>query len=181
MNRLSKVIAVYDRIINLLAYLGAILIVVIMLVVDYEIALRFVLNSPTQWVLPATTFSLLFITFFISPWMLREDKHVKMEFVLDRLNPRAQSVLNIITSILGALSCLALTWYGVKVTWQHFEIGFVFASPPHWLKWPFLAIIPICSFLLFIGFLRRTSRHLQRWRRHDKEQGQIEELPSIDV
>ncbi|MFC2032757.1 TRAP transporter small permease [Chloroflexota bacterium] len=152
-----------------------------MLVVNYEIALRFILNSPTQWVFPITTYALLFITFFIAPWLLREDKHIKMDVVIAGLNPRTRSVLNIITSILGVISCLLLTWYGGKATWQHLQIGFVFASPPFWLKWPFLAVIPVCSFLLFIGFLRRTYRFMQKQPTHYKKQNQIEELPSIDV
>jgi len=56
--------------------------------------------------------------------VLREEGHVKMDLLLTRLNPRAEAILNIVTSGVGAIICLALTWFGIKVTWDNFQTGY---------------------------------------------------------
>lgn len=164
MKLLTKVTAIFDRTISLLAFLAAILLILIMLSVSAEVFMRQSLARPIVGVLEITEISLLFITFLGAAWVLKIDKHVKIDLLLNRLNPRAQALLNMITSILCTIGCLIITWYGVRVTWDYFRSGYYFSTPLETPQFVILCVIPIGSFLLVIQFLRRTYEYLEGWR-----------------
>ena len=135
-----------------------------LLIVNYEVVARYVLNRPTPWMLEIVEYALLYIAFLGAAWLLKEDGHIKLDIVLERLNPRVQAWFNIITSIIGAIICLFITWYGVKVTWDLYHSGQYFAAflkPP---KYIIIMIVPAGCFLLFVQFLRRTYGYWRSWK-----------------
>ena len=153
-------VSFFDRTIGLLALLGAIILVFMMVIVDYEVVARYLLNRPTAWMLEVVEYALLYLAFLGAAWVLKEEGHIKMDLVLNRLDPRAQVWLNIATSIIGAIICLVITWYGVKVAWDLYQSGQYYAAflkPP---KYIIVAIVPVGCFLLFIQFLRRAYGYL---------------------
>ena len=159
-----KISAIFDRTIILLAVFAAILFVFMMLAVNFEVVTRYT-GHPTKWVIDVTEAILLYIAFLGTAWLLKVEGHVKMDLILNRLKPRTQTALNIVTSIMAAIACLIITRYGVEVTWDHFARG-------EWLQktalyvpsGPIIIIVPIGTFLLFIQFLRRTYGYLLIWR-----------------
>jgi len=169
MKLVTKATAIFDRIIGLLALLAALILVFTMLSVGAEVVARYFLGSPIRWVVEITEYLLLFMTFLATAWVLKGEGHVKMDLVLTRLKPEAQSVVNIITSTICVIMCLVLTWYGVKVVWDHVQIGYHLSTrlaPPSSL---IISIIPIGSFLLSIQFLRRTYGFVESRRHREAE------------
>lgn len=159
----SKITAIFDRTIDGFAVGAAVLIAYLIVSVTAAIILRG-LRVGVIWLFETTEYSLLWLTFLGAAWVLRGEGHVKMDLLLTRLSPRAEAILNIITSIIGAIICLTLTWFGVKVTWDNFQTGYFLhtvLAPP---IYPILTIIPIGTFLLFIQFLRKTHIYLRQWR-----------------
>ena len=160
---LPRVGRVYQRIINSLASIAGALIVGGMLIICLDILLRVLVARPQVWVLETVEYILVWSTFLGAAWILSKEGHVKVEIVSSRLNPRAQALLGIITSIIGAIICFIVVVYGIHVVWDHFLRGikvFSLMAPP---KAPLLAIIPIGGFFLFLQFLRRSYGYLQRW------------------
>ena len=154
--------AILDRTIDSLAVFSRVLVVLIMLVVCTDVFLRYFFNSPMFWVLESTQFALVFITFLGATWVLKNDGHVRMDIVINRLSQRTQDRINIVTSILCAIICLVVTWYGVKVWWDYLQIDYLY---PGSLKIPAYlleVVIPIGGFLLFIQFLRKAYGYLEK-------------------
>jgi len=155
---------IFDRTIEVLAVFARVLVVCVMLVVCADVVMRYFFNSPMFWVLESTQFALVFITFLGATWVLKNDGHVRMDIVINRFSPRTQDRINIVTSILCALVCLVVTWYGVKVGWDYIQINYLYPGslviPAYLLE----AVIPIGGFLLFIQFLRRAYGHLEKLR-----------------
>lgn len=171
MKLLTKATSGFDRVMNAGGFLACVFVAFIMLCVTALVTLRYLLGvSISSWAVETTEYSLLYITFLGSAWVLSKEAHVKVDVILNLLKPNTQAVVNFITSILCVITCLVITWYGVKVTWSNFQSGYFIPSilqPP---KWPILAVIPVGTFLLFIQFLRRTLSFLRRWRTpSDKE------------
>ena len=162
MKRVTKFTSIFERTIGSLAFLGAITLAFTMLIVVYDVIMRYVLNRPSAWVSEIVAYALLYLTFLGTAWVLKEEGHIKMDLVLNRLNPGTQVWLNIITSVIGAIICLVVTWYGIKVTWDHFQEGLYYAGALELPKFITLAIIPIGTFLLFIQFLRRSYGFMGR-------------------
>ncbi len=164
MRLLDKGKSVFDGTINVLAVLGAIIIVFVFVTVSLEVVLRYFLHNPMNWVVQTAQYSLIFITFLGAAWVLRLDKHVTMEIVLNRLQPRNQNLLRAITSIAGALICLVLVIYGIQVTLDLFQRGIYDPQVLDVPMAPLVAVIPLGSFMLFLQFLRRGYGYLERWR-----------------
>jgi len=79
-----------------------------------------------------------------------------MDMVLGRLNPESQRLLNMITSILGVIMWLVITWFAISATWEAYQLGDKFIYTYRVPKWPFMLVICAGSLLLFIQFIRRT-------------------------
>ncbi len=163
MKLLDKFLTIFDRFITLLARCASFLFIGVMLIVCFEIFMRYFLNRPQTWVVEVAEFSLLFITFFSITWLLREEAHVKIEMVVDYISEKNMTLLNIITSIICSLTCLVMAIYGTQATWMAFKLGRTTRTAMMLKQWPLLIIMPIGFFLLFLQFLRRTQNYYKEW------------------
>ena len=155
---MKRLLDIFDRTLNVMTFLAGILLVFIMLSVCLEVILRSFINRPQICVTEVTECLLLYITFLGTAWLLREEGHVKVDIVLNRLKPQTTAFLGIISSIMGVLVSITLTIYGFNVTWDYFQRGIY---TPTALEIPvsaILLIIPIGSLMLFIQFIRRTGK-----------------------
>ena len=170
MKSLRKANAIFDGTIDILALFAVLLLAFTALSVSAEIVMRYFVGRPLLWVIEVAEYCLVWATFLGTTWVLKREGHVIMDIVLTRLNPRTQTLVNLITSVIGIAICLILTWYGVKVTLDLYQRGHYLSSvlmPPSFILF---AIIPIGLFLLFIQFLRRAYGYLQSWQAlRDKE------------
>ncbi len=146
----------FDTIIKSLASVAAVIIALVMSIVLYEIFMRYFLNRPTVWVQEYAELSLVFIAFLGAAWLLKEERHTKMDVVLRQFTPRTQTMINIITSILSAITFLVIVWYGVEATRVSFIAGEKSLSILEIPVFPILLVVPVGSFLLSIQFLRRA-------------------------
>jgi len=158
---LTKVNAIFDRVISVFAFLAGILIAYAFLSVCLEVILRYFFHRPQVWVIETAEYSLLFITFLGTAWVLRNGGHVRVDVVLNQFKPQTQASINISTSIIGAIVCLVLAWYTGQLAWDYFQRGVYTIKMLDFPKGPLLAVIPVGFFLLFIQFLRRTYGYLQ--------------------
>jgi TRAP-type C4-dicarboxylate transport system permease small subunit len=168
----KKFNTIFDRILDFMVIVAAILAVITTLVVAAGIFSRYFLNRPLVWTSEISGYILLYICFLVAAWVLKEEGHVKMDLVLSKLNPRAQSMMNIVTSAINTIVCLILTWYGAKVTWDLFRTHYFTPTILELPKFIFTIAIFIGGFTLSIQFLRRTYGNLTRLRESPaKEQG----------
>ncbi len=161
---LIKGASVFDRILGVFFFLGAIILAFIMLAVCWDVIARAVANKPLPWVLEFSEYSLLFMCFLCAAWVLRNNGHVISDLLLVRLNPKKQAFLNTLTSILGAVICAILTGFGTYVSLEKLWAG---SFQPTAIKppdFPLFIIIPIGCSLLSIQFLRRAFDHYRIWK-----------------
>lgn len=164
MRLVSRLSNIFDRINDFFALLAVIILATIALAITLEIIQRAIWGRTTAGLIELSGFGILYITFLGAAWVLRREGHVRMDILVERLPRRAQAVLNIITSLIGATACGLITFYGIKVTRFFFETGYTLTTLLEPQKWPFIIIIPIGSFLLFIQFLRRTWGFFRDWK-----------------
>ena len=161
MKLLQKTHALFDRIIEFLAFLAGGFLIFILLGVTVQVISRALWDYVILWMLPWTEFSMLYITFLGTAWVLREERHVKMDLVLSRCSPRTQAILNTITSMVAIGICLVVFWYAAQVTWHYFQMDYRLADYARTPKFPIMAIVPIGCFLLAVQFLRRSHWYLK--------------------
>ena len=164
MKLLKRLNNVFDRVCSVSAYLAAILIILTFALVNSEVMSRLLTARSIVWVIEICEYALLFITFLGTAWLLKIGGHIKIELTLSRLNPRARDMVRAINCILCAVFSLVLTYYGVRVTLEHFESGYAVGSglePPSFI---ILSIIPIGNFLLLIQFLKMGYGYMRKHR-----------------
>ncbi len=164
MKLLTKATTIFDRALDFLAILAAAFLVYITLGITTEVILRKVWVRPIIWMAETAEYSLLWITFLVAAWILRSEGHVKMDLLLNNLNPKTQALINTVTSVAGVIICLALAWFSAQVTWGYFQTDYrinTFVRPP---KFPIMLVVPVGSFLLSVQFLRRSYGYFQSWR-----------------
>ena len=164
-----KIGGFFDRAITFLAMLASWLPLVIMLTVCLEVTMRYFFGSPITLAVEVSEFSIWFITFLGMAWLLKEEGHVNIEFLVDFLTPKNRNLLNSLTSIVGAAMCLAMVIFGAQSTWTSFEIGRVTRTAMMVKQWPLLIVLPVCFFFLFIQFIRRSLDFFKKWRMPETE------------
>ena len=160
----TKAGTIFDLVTKSLTWLACAFLMFATLAVSVDVVLRYFFNRPTVWVLEICEYILLYIVFLGAAWVLKEEGHVKIGLLVDRLSPKTQTITIVITSILGLTVCIVLGIYGTQVTWDYFQRGvptLEFLKLPKFLV---LMIIPIGSYLLSIQFLRRSYGYLRTWR-----------------
>lgn len=144
-----------------MAYLAGALILLDMSSLCIDVILRYFSSWHIRDLLAYIEFSLIFITFLSAAWVLKQEGHVRVDFLVSKMGPRSQTVLAIFSSIIGIIVCLVFVWYGAVATYELwvtnaydvFKItGFPKAIP--------VAIIPVGSFILLIQFVRRAYHDL---------------------
>jgi TRAP-type C4-dicarboxylate transport system permease small subunit len=156
--------SVFDRVISVFMFLAAVILAFLMISVCWDVMARTFVKRPLTWVLEFTEYGLLYMTFLSAAWVLRNEGHVTNDVFFARLSPKNQALFNTITSTVGAVVCLLLTWFGALVSWDKLQSGAYQPTPMEPPDFPIFAIIPLGFFLLSIQFIRRTHRHLKKWR-----------------
>ena len=170
MTLLRALLTFYDHTIEVLFASATLVPLVLALAVTYEVVTRYFVGQTTVWITDVAAWSLVWFTFLGAAYVLKREGHIKMDLVLERLRGRTRMLLIVITSIIGAIVCLAITWYGVQVTWEHFQKGILEFAMIDVPKAPLLMIIPVGSFLLFVQFMRRTHTYLVKLREFQAEE-----------
>lgn len=163
---LTKIAGWSDFVMHVLFVLAGSLVVSVMLIICFGVVMRFFLRAMQDWTFEVVEYALLYITFLGAAWVLKEEGHVKMDLVLNKLGPNARAILNIITSSIGIIIFSLLTWFGMKVTWEYFLGGvsrLTILRPP---LFTILAIIPIGCFFLLIQCFKRTAGFFENRKGH---------------
>lgn len=152
---MKKLMALFDHVVNGMIFLAGLILVFIMLSVCLEVILRYFLNRPQVWVTEVTEVLLLYITFLGTTWLLRQEGHVKVDILLNRLKPRILALLGIFSSAIGILVSITLTVSGFQLTWDYVQRGIYTPTAMEIPVWIIIVIIPVGSLMLLVQFIRR--------------------------
>jgi TRAP-type C4-dicarboxylate transport system permease small subunit len=163
-NKLGKKFdKVFDRILDVTAWVAGSLIIVMMLLVSGSILLR-MLGDPQGWITEINEDLLLYITFLVSAWVLKEGRHVSMDFLINRLNEHQQNLANMLLAIAGAILGLLVAVIGTRLTIDLYLTGYttvtVLSLPKAAILWP----LPFGCILLAIESLREAICFRNAWK-----------------
>lgn len=163
---------------KLIDWLGNILVVILLFMiinVFYDVIMRYVFHDSSiamqemEWHL----FSIV-ILFGVS-YSLKEDAHVRVDFVYDRLSVKTRAMINIIGTIIFLIPFTLLIIYGSYPFVMDSYTTNETSSDPGGLKhlWMIKAAIPIAMIVLLIEAIHYIIKNINIYRG-------IEELPKED-
>ena len=136
-------------------HVSAFLMGLLAIAVFYDVLARYLFNAPTIWANEISTYILQFIVFFSFGFLQLEGKHLRVTFLIERLQGSARKRLEVLSAILILPYALVLVVYGYKFTVHAYQLKL--ASPtllavPLWIPYSFilvggvlLALAAVCS------------------------------------
>ena len=161
---MTKFFHIFDRVLDVTAYIAFALLVFSWLSVCAEVLFRYFLRSPIIWVVEVTEYILVQITFLGSAWLLKKEGHVSVDVVTSHLSPKPRTFLHVITSFICAGMFLIFTWWGTVATWGVYRDQLYIPKQVGMPKFLVMIVIPLGSLLLAVQFFRRANRGLSTWR-----------------
>jgi TRAP-type C4-dicarboxylate transport system permease small subunit len=157
----KPVAKILDRICSTLAVISALLLLFITFSIGYSIFARLLRIPSPFWIVQFNEYSLLWMTFLGTAWVLSVDKHVSINIIVQRLGVKARKYLGLFNSLLGMGLCGLLCWYGFFTTRETFVRKVIDVQSIDVPKAFVLVIIPLGFLFTFLKFLHRFMRNLK--------------------
>jgi TRAP-type C4-dicarboxylate transport system permease small subunit len=154
--RKITVAAVFDLIIDILAYSSGALVLFMMLMISADVVLRKVAGFTFEWANEFTENAVSYITFTTAAWLARQDRHVVVDMVVTQLNSRNRIILNAATSMLGAATCIFMTYHAYLTMMDVWRRHAATATAMEIPMAPLISFIAVGMLLLSIQFLRNA-------------------------
>lgn len=148
----------FDLLIDGLALAAAALVVLLTLLILCDIAARYLRLFTLTWALEASEYMLYAMTFLGAPWVLREEGHIAIELVVERLPARLRARVRRLGDALGAAVCALLLYYACRVAWRSFASGVMVQKSFVFPEWYVFALMPPVMLVLLGVYLRWLAR-----------------------
>jgi len=148
--------AISIRIGNMAAYC----IPAMMVVTSYEVVMRYLFKAPTIWALETTEYLFLASTALGGAIVYQRKAHINVSVLYDRLPPKAQALLEILTSIFFFALVGVLLWHATALT-SEAVIGLQH-SPSYWAPpiYPVYIIMTLGVLLMVIQGIANLMRNI---------------------
>ena len=164
MKFLARLGRLFDYLNSAMVVISAIMLIGLTFIVGADITLRYLFNKPLGWVKEVSEYTLVGLGFLVAAWILKDDAHVKMDLVLNKVGSRTQTMMNIITSGISTIVVLITTWFTLRVIVDFYRTKLVAPTVLEPPKWILLTPIFVGCFLLAIQFIRRTYGFIGKWK-----------------
>jgi TRAP-type C4-dicarboxylate transport system permease small subunit len=105
---------------------------------------------------------LVFLTaFYSAPWVLRQNAHIRVDFLLQLVPKRVARGLEAFADAVGTIVVLLMLYYAARIGVQSFREGRIVFKTYFFPEWWIYAAASLALFLLLLEFVRRTSRSLR--------------------
>ena len=156
-----------DRIIDFMAFLAGILLVGAVLVVCWEIAMRYFVHRPLVWAVEVCEYILFSIAFLGAPWLLKKGGHVSVDIVIEHLGPKIRQRMRLLAMASGIIISVIISWFGLTTAWECYKTGVLVTKTLNVPKHYFMILIFIGYLFLMLEFARQFIRHFKEPRDKD--------------
>ena len=121
---------------TLLVHCSGFLILVMGLSLFYEVVCRYVLNSPSIWAHETAIYLYTWAMLAAGAYTLQEEKHVRIELLVEHLSPKIQSYIKIVTSLCGTVFCSLVAFQAyemIKVSLRFSKVSPTLLKVPLWV------------------------------------------------
>ena len=133
----------------------------LMLLVAVDVFLRYFFNRPLLFSYDLGGLLLVPIVFLALAWTMKEEGHVHVGMVVDRLGTRPRALCGFITSLLALPLFILLTWQTWLRAWLALEGGHTSAGFYEIPWFPFMVIIPLGCLTISLQLVVRMARLLR--------------------
>lgn len=157
-----------NKIINIFSVIAMFLLVGLIVLILVELISRNLLNLSIPWAIEVSEYLLAYIVFLGTPWVLKEDGHVKFSLVIDRLSLKNKIIASIISNIIGFIATIIVSFFA---SLQIISLYNRNVRTETFLELPLavlISVVPISFFLIAAQFIIKFSKDLGQFRNMEK-------------
>jgi TRAP-type mannitol/chloroaromatic compound transport system permease small subunit len=158
--KIERVLTRVDRLNEIVGWLAGAVLLISMVLVPYEVIMRYFFNNPTSWSMELTQYLFCTMVALGGGWVLLTKGHVNVDIVTNRLGVRARAVLDIVTSVLLFTLLFLLFWQSLASALQSMAWGETSASGWNPPIYPIKFIIPIGILLIILQSVAALIRNV---------------------
>lgn len=162
----NPVLLVLDYLTDGMAVIAGVLITAMTLGVAVSVVTRYGFKMSVGWATEMIEYFLYTAVLLATPWVLKHDKHVRVDVVLNMLKPKNRRWLNLITDVAGLIAALVFCYYGCLAVHENFVKGTLMVKVLPVPKYVPLSVVPIMSVTLIYQFCLRIGRDI-KWKPGD--------------
>ena len=126
----------------------------------YEVVVRYLFNSPTNWV-HESMFLMFGMQYVLSgAYAYRDDAHVRVDVLYSKFSTRGKALADVVTSLFFFIFVGTMVWTGARFALDAIDVGEVSFTEWGIQYWPVKLMIPIGAGLLLLQGLARLARDI---------------------
>ena len=154
----GKFMDIMSKIDEKLAEVAGWIVIVMMVTISYDVAMRYIFGAPTTWSFEINRYMLILVAFFGCAWALPAGGHVAVDIFTEHMETRRKAKLEIITSLMALTYMLVFFYEALIFTWDAWEGGVRSTEYLAWPLWPMRSFLVIGAFFLVFEFIFRIVR-----------------------
>ncbi|MGD8227956.1 MAG: TRAP transporter small permease [Desulfobacteraceae bacterium] len=147
-----------------MAFLAGVLLVGAVLIVCFEIWMRYFARKPQVWTVEICEYILFAIAFLGAPWLLQKGGHVSIDIMVAQLGLKTRIFLGLFSKAMGVLISAIICGFSLATSWESYVSGVVVIKTLSIPKYYFLLLIALGYFFLLIEFARQFFGHFKELR-----------------
>lgn len=167
---LLKIERIMGKIIDAVGYMTAILLVLMILNVAYDVVMRYAFHNSSIGMQELEWHFFAVIILFGTGYTLKEDAHVRVDFVYDNLSDKTKAIINILGTVFFLLPLAVLIAYGsidfVLDSYTTHEISEDPGGLTH--RWIIKAMIPLAFIFLIFSAVDYIIQNIKKYRNAKK-------------
>ena len=150
-----------DLISNIFGRIGWLLILYAMVLGLFEVILRYVFNSPTQWIALTIQFSMVLLACVAGPYALNNNEFVKLDVFYERLSNRTKAIVDTFPSVLTYLYLYVLITRGFDAAFASFRRLEMTPTSVQLPVYPLKFAIPIAAIITMLVVLKKSAMDIR--------------------
>jgi TRAP-type C4-dicarboxylate transport system permease small subunit len=139
---------------NLWAGVASVCLFAIMLIVFFDVGLRYILNSPLGWSYDLISLYLMVALFFLALSVTqRDDHHVRVDIIFRYVSARGRHAMELVGYLLTIVVLLAIVYQGSLKFWGGWLHNEVVAGAVPWPTWLSAMFVPLGMGLLVLRLM----------------------------
>jgi TRAP-type C4-dicarboxylate transport system permease small subunit len=137
-----------ERVAAFFAAVAAALILAMSLWITYDVLSRYFFDAASPWAFDLSEYALVWITFLGAPWVLMQDRHVRIEILVEALPVWMQRILGVTVCLVAMAACAILAWRTGIAAIEYYERNVMMPR-----IWRIPRIVPYCILPIGSAFL----------------------------
>ncbi len=155
--RFMEIVSLFDK---KMAEFAGWVIIVMMLTISYDVAMRYIFGAPTTWSFEINRYMLIMVVFFGGPWALPAGGHVAVDIFTEKASEKGRALMEAATSLMAIVYMSMFFVESAAFTINAWTNNIKSTEYLGWPLWPMRSFLVIGSFFLGLEFIFRFIRNI---------------------